>query len=181
MKTRVKKKTKTKKKKTGRKKVVKRVGPQFKARPKCIYNDEQAEEIGNNLEVIRQFHGGEVKPVEILEFAADKNSQLNKYFEWDNDKAGHKYRLSQARYMLSHVYIVVDASNGPEEVRAFISVSSEVHKGKRYTSVDNALTNENYREQTLSKALREVRLWQNKYGQYKELSSVFKAIDRLSF
>ena len=41
--------------------------------------------------------GGEISPQQLVEDAADENSPFHEDFEWDDEKAGHEFRLHQAR------------------------------------------------------------------------------------
>jgi hypothetical protein len=51
---------------------------------------------------------GEVKPSDLLERAEPKTSPIHDAFEWDNKKAGHEYRLIQARTWIRKVDIVFE-------------------------------------------------------------------------
>ncbi len=51
---------------------------------------------------------GEVRPSELIERAKPKESPAHEAFEWDNKKAGHEYRLIQARQWIRKVEIIID-------------------------------------------------------------------------
>jgi len=51
---------------------------------------------------------GDVKPSALLEAAKPKESPAHAAFEWDNKKAGHEYRLIQARTWIRRVSIIVE-------------------------------------------------------------------------
>ncbi len=166
-------KTKKKKKKTSKRKT------SYRAMPNCIYTDEQAQEIGDGIEVIRHFHGGEVTPPQLVEFAEKRSSKLHKYFEWDDETAAKKHRLEQARYMLRVVCVLVDTTSGPQETRAFVSIKSHEDNKRKYTNVAEAIADEDYREQIIADAVKMLTTWRNKYAQYKEFRAVVNAVDRL--
>jgi len=151
----------------------------YRAHGGSKYSDKQAQEIGDNLEVIRQFHGGEVTPRQILDFAQKKSSRLYKYFEWNDAKAAEKYRLSQASYMLRVVYIEVETSSGPSETRAFVSIKSHSNKTRKYTSVSDAMDDQDYYQVVLEDIVKQLVTIRNKHRNIKELKSIFGAIDRL--
>ena len=51
---------------------------------------------------------GEVKPTTLIAEAKPKDSPIHAAFEWDNKKAGHEYRLIQARSWLRRVEIIIE-------------------------------------------------------------------------
>jgi len=51
---------------------------------------------------------GEVRASILVEKASDPESPAHEAFEWDNTKAGHEYRLIQARKWLVVIEIIVD-------------------------------------------------------------------------
>lgn len=46
---------------------------------------------------------GQVTPERVLEAAIDPASPLHKCFEWNDEKAGHAYRIDQARSLIRRV------------------------------------------------------------------------------
>ena len=62
--------------------------------------------------------GDNVKPAEIVEAAKDEESELHKCFEWDDTKAAHKYRLTQARTLVLNLVITESKpTEEPQQVR----------------------------------------------------------------
>ena len=51
---------------------------------------------------------GEVKPSTLLEEARSESSPIHNAFEWDNTKAGHEFRLIQARTWIRKVRIIIE-------------------------------------------------------------------------
>lgn len=151
----------------------------YRAHKGSVFTDSQAQEIGDNLEVIRQFHDGELTPEQVLEFASKESSQLHKYFEWDDSVAAEKYRLNQAGQMVRAVYVEIETISGPTETRAFVSIKSHKDNKRRYTTISEAIDDEDYRDQIIADAARQLTMWRNKYNQYQEFKPVISAIDRL--
>ena len=56
--------------------------------------------------------GSKIDPEIVLSDAKKPTSPLHKYFEWDNEKAGHLYRLTQARELIAYC---VDVETGGRE------------------------------------------------------------------
>jgi len=49
---------------------------------------------------------------DVVEHARDKTSPLHGEFEWDNKKAGHEYRLQQARTLIRAVVVTAPGADG---------------------------------------------------------------------
>ena len=82
-----------------------------------------------NAEMLRLYklHDG-LRPSEVVEAAAQKNSPLHGEYEWDNKKAGHEYRLIQARKAIRLVVIAIEP-NKPERF-VHIPASADVEENE---------------------------------------------------
>lgn len=60
---------------------------------------------------------------DVVAAAADESSPLHSHFEWDNTKAAHRYRLSQARALIRSVQIPLRISDIVFEAPAFVPAS----------------------------------------------------------
>ena len=65
-------------------------------------------------------------------------------------------------------------------VRAFVPVLTEEEQPKKYITIDEAMADDDFRQQIIQQALKELIAFKTKYGHLKELSEVFTAIDKLS-
>lgn len=138
-----------------------------------------AQVAGDELERIRVENNGRLAQDIIVEEARDKKSPLHPAFEWNDKKAAHQYRLTQAGYvirMLSVTY-VSEQGVGSEPVRAFVNVSRD--EDRSYTSIAHAMSDEELREQVLARAFKELQDWQNRYSELVEFASVFAAIEQV--
>lgn len=70
------------------------------------------------LEQIRIENGGKLTPEKVVEVAHEETHPLHVCFEWDDSKAGHQYRLWQARSLIRSVKIVIE----DKPVPAFVNV-----------------------------------------------------------
>lgn len=52
-------------------------------------------------------NGGRLTPELVVDAAKDKKSPLHSQFEWDDKKAGHQYRIEQARTLIRSVQVVI--------------------------------------------------------------------------
>lgn len=108
-------------------------------------------------------------PEQIVVIASNKDNPLHKYFEWDDKKAGHQYRVWQARKLLSE--ITVDDEEGIREYQSFYL---EVQEGKKrgYWNVDTIMNDDDLRRAVLRQALRDAKAYLNKYRRYKEIFEI---------
>lgn len=78
---------------------------------KAFVKNASREEIA--AELSRLYAQGPLRPSAVLEAASDESSPLHGCFEWDDSKAGHQYRLWQARHLLREVTVTVVAGEAP--------------------------------------------------------------------
>lgn len=124
---------------------------------------------------------GQVTPEDVVKAASRKASPLHAAFEWDNSKAAHQHRLSQARHMLRSIVVVYrDEAGEKPPVRAFniqrIESSGDAIKTV-YRSTDDILRDPDARVQFLKRALDELISLRKRYRDLQELSVVFRSID----
>jgi len=75
----------------------------------------KAQVVGETLEALRKKHG-RLETTEVLQEAKKKRSPLHGAFEWDDAKAGHEYRLYQARSMIRGIVVVLEDGDEPAYV-----------------------------------------------------------------
>jgi hypothetical protein len=134
------------------------------------------------LERLTRKYNGTITPGLIVKEAENKYSPLNNLFDWDNDSAGPKYRLWQARMLITTLRIKVIYDGETKDVRQYLSVNiNNDDDGKAvraYLPTEVVLTNEKYKEQMLKKAISEAEYWKRSYRDFVELESIFKAINK---
>lgn len=64
----------------------------------------------------------------VVQAAHSENSPLRKFFEWDNVKASHLYRVSQADELIGSVRVRYVAENRPATARAFTIIAAPAVK-----------------------------------------------------
>ena len=152
----------------------------YKARRGAPFAQKKAQIYGECIEEINDKKGGAVRTRDVIEAAQDKHSLLHSYFEWDNEIAGAKYRIHQARQLLNHLTVIVKTDGEEREQKAYLNVSVITEEGsveQIYVTIDRALTDDEFRAQILAQAIREIEYWQQKYEEYSELSTIFQAIE----
>jgi|GEM_PF-1296131 len=121
----------------------------------------------------------------ILEEAKSPKSPIHGEFEWDDSKAAHAHRLWQAGELRrTLVYRRVEEGDERERVtRAWVPITrrddgdAEV-KRMTWMTMEDAMTDPAARQELIERALAEVRAWQQRYADVKELAGIFAAIDR---
>lgn len=116
----------------------------------------------------------DITPEKVLDIARDENTELHKCFEWDDGIAAEKYRLSQARQLITFLIIRDDEPNN-EPIRVF-QISSEK---QTYQPITIFMENESEYKTLLKRAKTELVNIRNRYKQLSELEEVFTAIDSL--
>lgn len=105
--------------------------------------------IGELIDIKRRNKGSaEITPGELIRDASFPSSPLHEYFEWDNSKAAHEYRLCQARWLLCAIVVENDF-----EHKAFVNVKNEENK-LVYVELDDALEHPPYIKQLLAECRR---------------------------
>lgn len=132
-----------------------------------------AQTAGEELDRIYK-RDGAVSPDAIVKDNADPTAPLHGCFEWDDTKAAHKYRITQAQTIIRTIITVCDEPQKTQPVRAFVSVQNNYHP-TRIVMEDDGMRNE-----LLATALSELQAFKRKYAALSELSAVFEAIDKLN-
>lgn len=130
-----------------------------------------AQTAGNELQRIYE-RDGVIEPETVVAESRTPSAPLHSCFEWDDEKAAHKYRITQAQNIIRAI-VVVDEAKQPE-TRAFVNVQREYHP------VSVVVRNPEKREILLQNALNELRWFERKYNTLQELSNVFAAIEEVT-
>lgn len=137
---------------------------------------------GEYLGKIAEENGGQLKAEDVVEASKNRKSPLHNYFEWNNKKAGDKWRLTQARYLIRHINVVVRYNGKNTEVKQFFSVNSTPNgdengnKNRVYITHERVLNEADLRKQIILEALNEAQLWRDRFYTYQELSRIVTAI-----
>jgi len=135
------------------------------------------ERAGKEMEDVRRQNGGALTPDALLERARSSNSAVHDHFEWDDGKAAHLHRISQAGDLIRAITIDVTHSNvePPKTIRAFVSVEREGQRS--YTSTVHALSDADLRRQVVAKAWADLEAWRERHRDLTEFARIFSAMD----
>ncbi len=130
------------------------------------------------LAAINKKNDGLLRACDVVKFAKSKRTALHGRFEWDDSIAGKEYRLHQARKIIRVFVEVVPDTKITEHV--YVSLTPDrVRPGGGYRTIVSVITDEEKREQLLSQALGEMRVFIAKYKRLQELSGVFDAMQEV--
>lgn len=158
-----------------------------------------ADIVGKKLEQI-EAETGSVSKEALLEASRSEKSETHDLFEWNDGVAAEKYRLRQAQDVIANIAVeVISHENKTEKVgvefiepneiavpsrpqmqRAFVNtLPSAPFSQSRFESIDKALDDSEKRTIVLKNAIREARMYKDKYIRLTELSGLFAAIDEV--
>ena len=138
--------------------------------------------IGNNdtfAEIRKLFtkSNGLLHPESLVRWAKDNpKSALYGCFEWNNSKAGDKYRLMQARNIIMRIDIRPAETGQP--TRAFVSIMRDRTNGGGYRPLQEVMDDELMANQRILEALREAKRWSFKYQHLTQLRDIHTVIEK---
>lgn len=147
-----------------------RTEKKYRAREGWRISDKDAEVVGRFLE--ENFPTGNMTALAVVELASHRDCPIHKFFEWDDAKAAHQFRIEQARHLIRSV--VVDV--GGSEVPAFHRVHIEESETAEYVEVGRAMADADLWAQVIETAMKEAQAWSARYQTYAQLNKVHKAI-----
>jgi len=141
--------------------------------------------IGDRLAELRETLGQGFNLASVVEDARDPGSPLHAAFGslWDltAEEALDRALVNHAAYIVRHVRVVTVRVEHGKEVRAqrpaFVSVVERTSEERRYLPVARAMTDVEYRDQTLEDAYRYFWAGRERFKDLTELAAIFKAID----
>lgn len=112
---------------------------------------------------------------EVVDWArTHTDSQLHKRLEWNDQKAGHEYRIWQARQLIA---LHITYASGE---RKFVSLTLDRSRERGgYRDLDDVLRNQSLYEIMLTDALNDLLRVEKKYERLKELKPVWAAVRKI--
>lgn len=129
------------------------------------------------LELIRKNNNGVLRPADVVEYARNPKTALHERFEWNNAKAADAYRLWQARELIRVVVKLDDVAATPP-IRLYCSLPEDRQNGDGggYRVIDDVMRSSQMRASLLRQAEQDMRRFEQKYHQLKELAGVIEAM-----
>jgi len=134
--------------------------------------DIKAAEIANDeIDAVEKKHKGPEFLSQVVESAKKSNSPLHNYFEWNNKKAGGKFRIIQAGYLVHSVKIVL--AKVPVKSPSVIPIIS-VKKAASGELGIKTISSGSLKNQMLEKFMDDFNRFLGKYESLKELTPIYE-------
>ncbi len=136
----------------------------FRVTPGARIRKADAKVLGEAFERLKS--SGPLTADRVLSDAMNARSPLHRYFEWDDQKAAHHYRLEQARRLIRSIEVVLEDAKGKQvPMRAYYSVrDSEGQRG--YEAMQFVFSSPDLADQVIEEAHAQLEAWKVKYGRY---------------
>jgi hypothetical protein len=122
---------------------------------------------------------GQLDGETVVAEATPQEHPLHNYFEWDDNKAGHKYRVHQAEKLIRRVKVESappSADDGPHYVRAFVSNrQAGIPDRNGYSPIEEVVSDPLQYQMLLRSLQRQVNELQRRFGHLKEFGATLRA------
>lgn len=122
---------------------------------------------------------GQLDGETVVAEATPSNHPLHHHFEWDDNKAGHKYRVHQANRLIRRVKMETvspTADDGPHYVRAFVSnYQAGIPDRNGYSPIEEVVSDPIQYQMLLRSLQRQVNELQRRFGHLKEFGETMRA------
>lgn len=139
---------------------------------------QDAQVVGEELERIYEKHG-KLDAAIVVEESKPKDAVLHSEFEWNNAKAGHAWRVHQARNIIRDVK-ADKVQDYDASTAAYVSVSApteEDQTAREYRRIEDVLADPVQRAALVQRALEKLVRVQHEFRHLRELANVWSAID----
>ena len=130
----------------------------------------------SEFEKLEKKYNGQLNPKDVVREASNPKSPLHNWFDWDDNEASEKWRLHQARMLITTIKVNVVFNGNAKSYRKYLNVNVGDEKGRFYVPTTIAIKNPDMKSQILQKAVNEIIYWEKCYSDYKELEDVFLGI-----
>ncbi len=130
------------------------------------------------LNLLVKHNGGIITAEQVVQQAEKPDSALHGYFTWDDGEAAAKWRLTEARQLITAIRITTE--DRQINVRALTSLDMDRYKGGGYRFMEDVMASPTLREHLLQTALRELKALEGRYQHLQEFDQIWGAIDSVS-
>lgn len=153
----------------------------YRIRPGTPIPASKAEVYGP--EIHRLMNEGRGQPEDIVEEARSESSPLHEHFEWDDAKAAHRHRISQARQLLQVIEIRVRTTGDAERDHVRVAHNIRLHGERTYVSIDEIQASEEYQRLLVLQSIEDAERFAARYEHldylYGDAFAVFKRARRI--
>lgn len=155
----------------------------YQWKPRVLINID-AQTAGEHIEKLKEKTSGKITADDVVTDARKISSPIHSAFEWDDSEAAEKYRLDQARYLLRSLILVEykKEEKEPIKVRAFVNIretKADDEVQSFYVSTYDAMRDPPSKAQVLSRALKELKEWRDRYNRFTEFALLIEQIDSI--
>ena len=129
---------------------------------------------GQILQELTESEGG-LTPQKLVDASRDENHPLHCEFEWNDSVAAEAYRITQAKQLIRDITIVHDEEQKKSD-RGFVITPGGNHV---YVPLSDALNNEEWKNNLLNAAKRDMIAFIAKYRRLQELAAVIEPMTDL--
>lgn len=133
------------------------------------------EKIFKELSKIAKNNGGFVNPHKVVEYAKNPKSAMHSCFDWDDTEAASKWRVHQARLLITQIFVTVSPSNN-EPVRALVSLVGDRNRQGGYRLMGSVLKDDDLTKRMLNDAKAMMVIF---IARFKKLEKVTAVIDAM--
>ena len=126
--------------------------------------------------------GEKFEAKDIVDMARDETKESHKLFEWNDEIAGEKYRIYQARHTMHDLQIVeigLNKEKKPEKIGVPMRMCYSLEGETGYVPTPIIVKDEDLHKKLLMTAKSELNAFMIKYETLTELAPVFEAIREL--
>lgn len=122
---------------------------------------------------------GRLTPDSVVAHAAQENSPLHEYFEWDDSKAAHAHRLDQARSLITSVKVEVRTEHRTISAVAYVRDPSVPPNEQGYVSVTKLRSEYDLAREAVVDAFSQARALIERARSLSAVLSVEEDVDRI--
>jgi len=153
-------------------------------KPGYTHTKADPEKVYKELEKI-----GERTPVNIVQAARNKKSEMHNCFTWEGTEAAERWRLHEASQLVNHLvvsYSLITNKDEKEEITVNVYASIPTDDGRRYVKRTDGMDNEVLKEMILSEVRSLLSQAKNKmranetFFSAKEMAEVEKILEKIA-
>ena len=136
----------------------------FRVAPGSRVRESDAPVLGQIFEQLKKT--GLLTAERVLNEASKTGSPMYRYFEWDDHKAAHQFRLTQARALLRSIEVVLEDAKGKKvPMKMYFNVrDSENHRS--YEAATFVFDTPDLADQVIEQALAQLEAWKARHAKY---------------
>ena len=135
-------------------------------------------DLASEIKAIRDKHG-KLTPKLVLDTARNPKHPLHSQFEWDDEVAGEKFRLAQARELIQSVRLrFVDAAGETKSARRYYAIRAADADEFDYDDVEEVMQDRFRRKLLLNEMQRRIDELVQQYGVLEEFWTTLQGVAR---